>query len=122
MTETGATETTRNPLARTGFGLVLAGVLLPVAALVVGIVAAALEAPGGDDLGWAILGGLVFAAIGLGLAVPFAVAGVVLCIVAVTRRGRAKAMAIVGIVLGAPLVLIGLGAAPVLLDVVFPGR
>lgn len=109
----------RNRLAIAGFVLVLVAALLPLAAFVTGVVGAALEAPGGDDVGWAILGGLVFGGVGFGLAGPFALVGVVLCIVALTRRGRRKALAIVGLVLGSPLVLTGVLASTLALDVVF---
>jgi hypothetical protein len=108
----------RNRLAVAGFVLVLVAVVLPVAGFVAGIIGAALEAPGGDDFGWAILGGLVFGGVGFGVAGPFALVGVVLCIVALTRRGRRKALAIVGLVLGTPLVFTGLLAATLALDVI----
>lgn len=100
----------RNPIGKAGFIVVLAAIALPIVAFVIGMVAAAAESPGGNVLDTAILGGLVFWAVGGAIAGLVALVGVVLCIVALTRKGARKVLAIVGLVLGVPIVVIGLPA------------
>jgi hypothetical protein len=66
------------------------------------------------DAGWALLGGFVFGAIGLGVAGPIAIVGVVLAIIALTRKNFGKVAAIVALVIGIPLGLVGLSILPLI--------
>jgi hypothetical protein len=105
---------TRNRLGITALVLVLIAIIVPIVAGVVGIVAAATEgAQTPDSGGWAVLGGLVFAAIGFAILSPIAIIGVVLAIVSLTRHGRGKVPGVVAIVLGIipSLTVFGLPAA-----------
>jgi len=72
-----------------------------------------------DTGGWAILAGLVFGGIGFGVAGPVAIVGVILGIIALFRKAYGKVAAIVAIVLGAPLGLVGLFVLPLAIDQFF---
>ncbi|ODU64692.1 MAG: hypothetical protein BGO97_12040 [Micrococcales bacterium 70-64] len=110
----------RNGLGISALVLVLAAIALPVILAIVGFVATALgpqQTP--DTLGWGVLGGLVIAALGLGIAGPVALVGIVLAIIALVRKNRGKIAAILALVLGAPLALVGLFVLPTMLDQLF---
>ena len=88
--------------------VIAAVVVLPIAAFVLGLVAT-LSGPqlSHDRLGAAILGGLVFAGIGLLIASLPCLVAVVLAVVALLRQGHSKIAAIIALVVGAPVVVIG---------------
>ena len=100
--------------------VVLVAVLLPGILALVGFVATVTgpqQTP--DTVGWGVLGGLVIGGLGLGIAGPVALIGVVIAIVALLRRGFGKVAAIVALVLGAPLAAVGLLLLPTIADQMF---
>ena len=105
---------TRNKLGIAALILVLVAIVAPVVAGIVGIVAAATEgAQTPDSGGWAVLGGFVFAAIGVCILSPVAIVGVVLAVVSLTRHGQRKGLGVAALVLGIlpALAVFGLPAA-----------
>lgn len=110
----------RNGVGISALVIVLAAIVLPGILGVVGFVATiAGPQQTQDTAGWAVLGGLVIAGLGLGIAGPVAVVGVILAIVALIRKGRGKVAAIVALVLGTPLAIIGLLVLPTFIDQMF---
>lgn len=110
----------RNGLGISALVVVLAAIALPIILAIVGFVATVLgpqQTP--DTAGWGVLGGLVIAALGLGIAGPVALVGIVLAIIALVRKNRGKIAAILALVLGAPLALVGLFVLPTMLDQLF---
>ena len=107
----------RNPLGIAAFVVALVAVLTPGILFLVGLVGALLEgAQSPDEFGWGLLGGLVFAFLGFGLAGPIAIVGVVLAIIALTRRGLSKVSAVIALVRGTPLAILGLLALPAAIE------
>ena len=110
----------RNGIGISALVVVLVAILLPGLLGVVGFVATVLgpqQTP--DTVGWGVLGGLVIAGLGLGIAGPVALIGVILAIVALVRRGFGKVAAIVALVLGAPLAVVGMLVLPTFVDQMF---
>jgi hypothetical protein len=103
----------RNRLGIAALIIVLAAIMLPVVAFVVFTVAASIEGAEGDDLGYAILGGFFVSAAVVAFVSPLSIAGVVLAIVALFRKGRRKVQAILALVFGIvpALTVVGLPAA-----------
>ena len=87
---------------------VAALVLLPLVAFIVGLVGT-LTGPQQtkDTAGWAVLGGLVSAGFGFAVAGVVCLIASVLAIIALTRPGLGKVAAIVALVIGAPVAIIG---------------
>jgi hypothetical protein len=103
----------RNRLGIAALVLVLIAIALPILTFIVFTVAAIASGAQGDDIGYAILGGFFVAAAGVAIVAPLAIIGVVLAVIALTRRGLRKVQAVVALVLGiAPAIaVIGLPAA-----------
>lgn len=97
------------------FALVVPGILAIVATIL--SVTEGAQTP--DTVGWGVLGGVVFAGLGFGLAGPIALIGDVLAIIALTRKNRGKVAAIIALVIGAPLGIIGLFVLPLAFSVLF---
>ncbi len=110
----------RNGLGISALVVVLAAIVLPGILGVVGFIATVTGPQQTQDTaGWGVLGGLVIAGLGLGIAGPVAVVGVILAIVALVRKGRGKVAAIIALILGTPLAIIGLLVLPTFLDQMF---
>lgn len=104
----------RNRLGIVALVIVLFVIVAPIVAGIVGVVAAAsAPAQNASSGGWAVLGGFVFALIGVAILSPLAILGVVLGAVSLTRQGKRKVQGIVAIVLGIvpALAVFGLPAA-----------
>lgn len=103
----------RNRLGIAALVIVIIAIVLPIIAFVVFSVAASIEGAEGDDLGYAILGGFFISAAVVAFVSPIAIAGVVLAVVALFRRGRRKVQAVLALVFGIvpALTVLGLPAA-----------
>lgn len=99
---------------------VAAVVLLPFAAFILGLIGT-LTGPQQtkDTPGWAVLGGLVFAGFGFAVAGAVCLIAVVLAIIALTRTGHGKVAAIIALVIGAPVAVIGCLLLIPYIDVLF---
>lgn len=110
----------RNSVGIAALVVVLVAILLPGILGIVGFIATLLGPQQTQDtVGWGVLGGLIIAAAGLGAAGPIALIGVTLGIVALLREGRSKVAAIIAIVLGVPLGVVGLLILPTAIDQMF---
>ena len=103
----------RNRLGIAALIVVLIAIAIPIVSFIVFTIAAVGSGAQGDDVGYAILGGYFFSIAVVTFAAPIAIVGVVLAIVALTRRGHRKLQAILAIVFGAvpALAIFGLPAA-----------
>ncbi|MGE3191965.1 MAG: hypothetical protein AB7K08_00685 [Microbacteriaceae bacterium] len=103
----------RNRLGIAALVLVIVAIVLPIIAFVIVSVGASIEGAEGDDLGYAILGGFIISAAVVAFVSPIAIAGVVLAVVALFRRGRRKVQAVLALVFGIvpALTVLGLPAA-----------
>lgn len=115
-----AAKPARNGVGIAALVVVLAAILLPGLLGLVGFIAT-ITGPQQtqDTAGWGVLGGLVIAGLGLGIAGPVAVIGVILAIVALLRKGRGKVAAIIALILGVPLAVVGLLVLPTFIDQMF---
>lgn len=104
---------TRNRLGIAALVLVLIAIALPILAFIVFTIASIASGAQGDDIGYAVLGAYFFSIAIITFVAPIAIIGVVLAIVALTRRGHRKLQAILAIVFGAipALAIFGLPAA-----------
>ncbi len=115
-----ATKPARNRLGVSALVVVLVAVVLPGLLGIVGFIATiAGPAQTQDTVGWGILGGLVIAGLGLGIAGPVALIGVILAIIALLRKGFGKVAAIVALVIGAPLAIVGMLVLPTFVGQMF---
>ncbi|CAN5300618.1 hypothetical protein BH11ACT3_BH11ACT3_13980 [soil metagenome] len=93
---------TRNPL---GVVALVIEIFVLVAPLAIGIVATVLAATTSvqtpDSTGWAVLAGLIFWPVAACFAAPIALVGVVLAIIALTRKGARKGPAVAALIIGA---------------------
>jgi hypothetical protein len=92
----------RNPLAVAALILVILAIIAPI---VFGIIATVSTATGptqdASTAGWAGVAGVLFWLVGMCLASPIAIAGIVLAIIALRKPAARKVAAIVAIVVGA---------------------
>lgn len=115
-----AAKPLRNGVGVAALVVVLAAIVLPGVLGLVGFIAT-ITGPQQtqDTAGWGVLGGLVIAGLGLGVAGPIALIGVILAIVALVRKGRGKIAAIIALILGTPLAIVGLLLLPTVIDQMF---
>lgn len=102
----------KNPFGIAALIIMIVALLIPVGFLLAPIV---ISIASGGQTGWAILGGLVFAFIGLVPAAGLGLVAIVLAIVSLVRSNR-KAPGIIALVLGSPLVLLGLAMFPAFIN------
>lgn len=102
----------KNPFGIAALVFTIVSILVPIGFLIAPIVATAAS---GNDIGWGVLGGIVFFVIGLAPAAGLALIAVILAIVSLVRSNR-KALGIVVLVLSGPVVLVGLLTLPAFLN------
>lgn len=98
----------KNPFGIAGLVIMIISFFVPIGFFFAPIIA---SASAGSDIGWGVLGGIIFFVLGTAPAALLAVIAVVLAIVSLVRSNR-KALGIVTLVLSTPLVLVGLLALP----------
>lgn len=108
----------RNRVGIAALILVLIAIALPVLSFLVFTIASAVSGAQGDDLGYAVLGAFFLAAGVSALAAPIAIIGIVLAIIALTRRGHRKVQAVIAVVLGVVPALAAIGI-PATIDTLF---
>jgi hypothetical protein len=101
-----------NPVAVVALVLVAVAVAVVVAGLIYGFVGGVVERQSTDWFGSAVLGALVVSGLAAGVALPLTLAGVVLAIVGLARRGLPKRLAGFALGFGLPLLLVGLITLP----------
>lgn len=98
----------KNPFGIAGLIIMIISFFVPIGFFVAPIIA---SAAAGTEIGWGILGGIVFFVIGMVPAAGLALIAVILAIVSLIRSNR-KVLGIITLVLSTPLLLFGLLMLP----------
>ncbi|CAN5311528.1 hypothetical protein BH10ACT7_BH10ACT7_27720 [soil metagenome] len=98
----------KNPFGIAALIIMIVSFFVPLGFFLAPIV---VSAAAGSDIGWGVLGGILFFVIGMVPGAALAVIAVILAIVSLVRSNR-KALGIITLVLSTPLVLFGLLMLP----------
>lgn len=98
----------KNPFGIAALIIMIISFFVPIGFFLAPIIA---SAAAGSDIGWGVLGGILFFVIGMVPGAGLAVIAVILAIVSLVRSNR-KALGIITLVLSTPLVLFGLLMLP----------